>query len=722
MSLELRSYQKEILATAIQYNTLVVLPTGLGKTAIAMALSEQRIRQYPSSKVLILAPTKPLVEQHYATFTEHVPDALSLGVILTGRTKPENRAKQFASSTYIFSTPQTIENDLLSRRISLSEVSLLVVDEAHRTTGEYAYVSIVSTYKKQSKYERILALTASPGSNKTVIEEVVANTGVEKIEVRATDHPQVVPYLQTLDVTYEEVALSDELQSLITSLKRFLDQKKQEAESLGIVRDLSYSKGQLLAAQRQVQALLREGKPEPEAWTTISIIAEILKAEHALELLESQSLHAANQYFSSLLRHAERNQSKAVKNLMSDPVFKAIILRSQEFSQKGIEHPKLLRAVSMIKLERAKNPDKKIIVFNQFRDSAQRLVELLGSSARLFVGQQKKGETGLSQKEQKALLDEFRNGSFPILVATAVGEEGLDIPAVDLVLFYEPVPSAIRTIQRRGRTGRHDSGRVIVFVAKGTRDEGYRWSAHHKEKRMYRALTEVKNNSYSQPVQQTLSSVDEVEIIADSREKSSGVLKALRQEGVSLQLQSLPVGDYLLSNRVCVEFKYSDDFVDSLLDGRLFSQLSRLVQYQRPLIIVQGTDWYSVRNVHPNAIRGALSAIAVGFGIPILSTQNDHDTASLLKTIALRERKEGVASAQTILSGRPQTIQEELVFFVAQIPSVGPVLAARILEHFGSVKKLVYASVDAIAQIDGIGKKKAQEIYGFFIEDFTHKK
>ena len=722
MSLELRSYQKEILATAIQYNTLVVLPTGLGKTAIAMALSEQRIRQYPSSKVLILAPTKPLVEQHYATFTEHVPDALSLGVILTGRTKPENRAKQFASSTYIFSTPQTIENDLLSRRISLSEVSLLVVDEAHRTTGEYAYVSIVSTYKKQSKYERILALTASPGSNKTVIEEVVANTGVEKIEVRATDHPQVVPYLQTLDVTYEEVALSDELQSLITSLKRFLDQKKQEAESLGIVRDLSYSKGQLLAAQRQVQALLREGKPEPEAWTTISIIAEILKAEHALELLESQSLHAANQYFSSLLRHAERNQSKAVKNLMSDPVFKAIILRSQEFSQKGIEHPKLLRAVSMIKLERAKNPDKKIIVFNQFRDSAQRLVELLGSSARLFVGQQKKGETGLSQKEQKALLDEFRNGSFPILVATAVGEEGLDIPAVDLVLFYEPVPSAIRTIQRRGRTGRHDSGRVIVFIAKGTRDEGYRWSAHHKEKRMYRALTEVKNNSYSQPVQQTLSSVDEVEIIADSREKSSGVLKALRQEGVSLQLQSLPVGDYLLSNRVCVEFKYSDDFVDSLLDGRLFSQLSRLVQYQRPLIIVQGTDWYSVRNVHPNAIRGALSAIAVGFGIPILSTQNDHDTASLLKTIALRERKEGVASAQTILSGRPQTIQEELVFFVAQIPSVGPVLAARILEHFGSVKKLVYASVDAIAQIDGIGKKKAQEIYGFFIEDFTHKK
>ena len=719
-----RSYQESIFDTAKLHNTLVVLPTGLGKTAIAMLLAEKRIQQYPDSKVLVLAPTKPLVEQHYASFSEQLPDASTLGVVLTGKVKPEKRAEEFAQATYIFSTPQTIENDLLGGRITLKQVSLLVLDEAHRATGEYSYVQIAKQYVKQATHQRVLALTASPGSKKAVIQEVVDNCYIEKLEVRSSDDADVAEYTQDMDVQYLEVELQDEIKSLKKDLERVIQKKKQHVQSLGILSTLGTTKGDLLKAQRQLQGLIRGGDPEPQVWTSISVLAEILKAEHALELIETQSLQALDNYLDSLRRQAEKGQSKAVKNLMSDPDFKHVALKSTRLQERGLEHPKVLRAVSIAKLELAKNPSAKIIIFNQYRDAAKTLASALKDKARLFVGQQKKGETGLSQKEQQAMLDSFRAGEFPVLVATAVGEEGLDIPSVDLVLFYEPVASAVRTIQRRGRTGRHATGRVYVLVTKDTRDVAYRWSAHHKEKRMYRNLKELakditpQSNSqrgldeYAQAREQDKE--EEVVIFADTREKSSGVLKKLRDApGVNLQLKSLSVGDYVLSKRVCVEFKYANDFVDSLLDGRLFSQLRELVNYQRPVLIIQGSDWYSQRNIHPNAVRGALSAIAVSFGIPVLVSQNDEDTAQLLKTIAQREAKGGVSGAEFI-SSRSETLDQQLASVVAGIPAVGPVLAVRLLTHFSTLKKLVLASQKDLQAVEGVGKKKAKEIVEFF--------
>ena len=718
-----RSYQQEIFETTKLHNTLVVIPTGLGKTAIAMLLAEHRIKQYPKSKTLILAPTKPLVEQHYTSFAEQLPDVQSLGVVLTGRVKPEKRAEQFAQATFIFSTPQTIENDLLAGRIDLKEVSLLVLDEAHRATGEYAYVQITKEYAKQARNERILALTASPGSKKAVIQEIVDNCRVEKIEVRSKEDPEVEKYIQETKTTFIEVALPEELQQLQKDLKRVIELKKKHVESLGIIQNIGSTKGELLRAQGKLQGLIKEGNPEPEVWSSISVLAEALKAEHALELLETQSLQALLKYLQSLKKQAQKGASKAVKNLMTDPEFRHVVREAIKLKKRGLEHPKLLRAASIAKVELAKNPQAKIIIFNQYRDAASTLAKMLKDKAQLFVGQQKKGSTGLSQKEQQAMLDAFREGEFPILVATAVGEEGLDIPSVDLVLFYEPVASAIRTIQRRGRTGRHDTGRVQVLLAKDTRDVAYRWSAHHKEKRMYRNLKQlagsIKPTLDTQKGLDEYAQEDQVLIYADSREKSSGVLKALRElPGVKLRLKSLSVGDYVLSKRVCVEFKYADDFVDSLLDGRLFSQLRELTHYQRPVMIVQGSDWYAKRNVHPNAVRGALSAVAVSFGVPILVSQNDKDTAQLLQTIAERENKGAVGGAEFVSSTSSSTNQQ-LVELVASIPAVGPVLAPRILKHFRTLRAVIAASPEDLQAVEGVGKKKAQEICAFLDERFT---
>ncbi len=712
-----RLYQQTIVGTASLHNTLVVLPTGLGKTHIAIMLAAHRLKQYPKSKILVLAPTKPLVDQHTKTFAEHLPDAESLSTVLTGRVSPEKRQTEYERATFIFSTPQTIENDLLSDRVSLKDVSLLVLDEAHRAVGDYAYVYIAKQYRKHASHERILSLTASPGSDKQSIEEVVRNVAAEKIEVRTQDDPDVKPYVQEMEVQYREVDLPPQLTALRDVVARLIRNRLSMLKQHGFINDTQLNKTQLLMAQKELQGQLRGGQPDPMVWRALSVLAEVMKAQHAQELLESQGVSAVVSYLSSLERQAARGQSKAVKNLVSDPEFRHVIMTAQSLEEKGVEHPKLATLLALVKLTLTKNKRAKIIVFSQYRDMAQKIVKSLGEKARLFVGQQKKGETGLTQKEQKEMLAEFREGEFPVLVATAVGEEGLDIPSVDLVAFYEPVPSAIRTIQRRGRTGRHDTGHVVVLVAKGTRDEGYRWSAHHKEKRMHRALQQVA--AAPAPKQQsTLSEfTQETVIYADSREKGSGVLKELQSLGVKLVLRQLDVGDYVLSKRVCVEFKAVDDFVNSILDGRLMAQMRALTRYQRPLLVVQGGDWYSQRNVHPNAIRGALSAISVSFGVPILTTQNDKDTASLLALIARREKDGGIGAAE-FAAPRPQNEQEELVAVVAQLHGVGPVLAPKLLAFFGTLRDLANASVDDLTSVEGIGKKKAEEIYAALTRRF----
>lgn len=717
-----RLYQQTILGTATLHNTLVVLPTGLGKTHIAMMLAEHRIKQYPKSKVVMLAPTKPLVDQHADTFARHLPDAQSLSTVLTGKVTPEKRQKEFDRATFIFSTPQTIENDLLGGRISVEDVSLLIIDEAHRATGDYAYVYIAKQYQRQARNERVLALTASPGSNKESIQEIIDNCAIEKLEVKSYDDPDVAPYVQDIDVTYTEVELPQELKELKTIFERILAKKLAQVKQHGHINDIKVNKTQLLGAQRALQAEIKSGQPDALVWRSISLLAEVMKAQHALELLETQGVDALTKYCEGMQKQAARGQSKAVKNLMAEPDMRHLLLKAQALSERGFEHPKLPKLLSLVKLELAKNPKAKIIVFNQYRDQAFKIVSSLKGKARLFVGQQKKGGTGLSQKEQKELLKEFREGMFPILVATSVGEEGLDIPAVDLVIFFEPVPSAIRTIQRRGRTGRQETGRVNILVTKGTRDEGYRWSAHHKEKRMYRALKNLQSTiAPAPPKSQTLlddfEREEEITVVVDTREKGAHVLKELQLLGVHLTLKALPVGDYLLSKRVCVEFKTAEDFVNSLLDGRLLSQLRELTQYQRPILIVEGTNWYSQRNVHPNAIRGAFSAISVSFGIPVLVTQNAKDTAELLCTIAKRE-KEGGVDAPVLGTTRAATSQEELLAVVSSLPNVGPVLAPKLLAHFGSLQDLVNATAQDLKRVDGVGKKKAQELHATFTRRF----
>jgi len=717
-----RLYQETILATCNEKNTLVVLPTGMGKTAVSMLLAIQRLKNYPKSKILILAPTRPLAEQHLNTFKRYLDVDESKFVLFTGMVAPDKREELWKDAKFIFSTPQGMENDIISRKINLEEVSLIVFDEAHRATGEYAYSFIAKQYNKIAKYPRILALTASPGSDVEKIEEVCKNLHIEDVEIRTDIDPDVKPYVQEVEITWVEVELPEEFLEIKGFLEASFRSKLQEVKRKGFIKSATIQnmgKKDILGLQAALHSELSRGNKDYEMMKSVSLLAEAMKVQHALELLETQGISSLYKYLEKLQTESETTKVKAVKNLVKDLNFKSAFIKTRKLYENDIEHPKLAKLKEII--EKEIKDKSKIIIFNQYRDSALKIKSEISKikniKAEIFVGQMKKGETGLSQKNQKEMLDRFINEEFNVLISTSIGEEGLDIPEVDLVMFYEPIPSAIRHIQRRGRTGRQKKGKVIILLAKKTRDEGYRWSAYHKERRMHTTLNKLKGKlglkfEKQQPTLTKYIKGDGVKIFADIREKASGTIKELLEIGADLDLKTLKVGDYVLSHRVAVEIKTVEDFVNSIIDGRLLQQIKELkINFERPLIIIEGTrDIYSVRKIFPTAIQGMLATIAISYGIPILQTKNYKETASLLHTIAKREQDETTREFSLHGDKKPLTLKEQQEYIISSLPNIGPTLSKPLLKKLGSVKKVINATEEQLKKIDLIGPKKAKKI------------
>ncbi len=709
-----RLYQQTILATASEKNTLVVLPTGLGKTYIFLMLAAQRLKEFPDSKILFLGPTRPLITQYYNLFIKHFEIKENEMAIFTGFVKPSKREELWQSSKIIFSTPQGLENDVISNRINLEDVSLIGFDEAHRAVGDYAYVWIAQQYSKKALNLRILALTASPGSDIEKITEVVKNLNIEDVEIRVDEDPDVQQYIQDVKIKWVYVELPEYFKQIQKHLKDCFKSKLTKIKDVIEIKTIIENKRELLALQRELLANIKEAK-DFDSMRALSLVAEAMKVQHALELLESQGINPLLDYMDDLIVKAKTTRVKAVKNLVQDLNFKSALILARNLKESKIDHPKIQELNKLL----LSNSEKKIIVFSQYRDSISNLIteinKLPNIKAEMFVGQQKKRGTGLTQKQQIKLIEKYTNNEFNVLVMSSVGEEGLDIPEVDLVIFYEPVPSAIRTIQRRGRTGRQSKGEVVVLVAKNTRDEGYRWSAHHKENRMQTVLKKLKTKfnvekKVNKKITEFILPEHDVIVYADYREKSSGVIKKLIELGIKIKLKKLDVGDYLLSEDLCVEYKTVPDFIDSLIDKRMFTQLKNMKKYQKQLVIIEGTeDLYSERKIHPNAIRGMLGAIAVDYQVPMLNTKNAEDTALLMAVIAKREQSDEKKEF-TLHSMKPLTLKEQQEYLISALPGVGPVLSKPLLKKFGSVKKILNASIDKLKEVELIGEKKASKI------------
>jgi ERCC4-related helicase len=497
LNIKPRDYQTAIFETAKEKNTLVVLPTGLGKTLIALLLTIERQKKFPGQKVVFLAPTKPLAEQHIISFTKYLPEIFADMQLFTGQIKAPERKKIWQTADIIFSTPQCVANDLKKGLYTLEEVSLLIEDEAHRCLKNYDYNYVAKKFKEQSKNPRILGLTASPGSDYSKIKDICRNLSIEAVELRQRESPDVKQYLQEVEFEKVHLEFPSELEELRQVLKQLFEKYIEHLRSQKLIQGF-VTKLTLLELQKKISSSISRNPSSYGLFASASSCAQAIKLQHAQELLETQTLSTFNEYLKDIFKQASSKKSKGVVQLVSKPEFNFIYSRTQELLGKNFEHPKLIKLEEIIKKEQSYNPKLKIIIFTQFRDTASIISKLLnkitGLKSKVFVGQAKKKDTGLSQKEQKHMIDEFSNGEINILVATSIAEEGLDIPEVNAVIFYEPVPSAIRKIQRSGRTARLSKGKVIMLLTKNTRDMSYYYSSRSREKKMYSEIEKIKDH------------------------------------------------------------------------------------------------------------------------------------------------------------------------------------------------------------------------------------
>ena len=746
-SLEERQYQFSIALRSQDGNTLVVLPTGLGKTAVALISAAARTNK-AGGRILMMAPTKPLVDQHLKTFEKYFIDpgdeAFSGFALLTGETKISERKRLWREKRFIFATPQIIKNDIISGRYSLRDVSLLVVDECHRAVGNYAYVFIAQEYMKTARDPLILAMTASPGSKEDKVAEVCSNLDIEIIESRTEDDPDVRPYIHEREIKYVEIPLPPGMKDVIDKMKAILQSRIETLKKMGFVvpKAERLTMKALNGLKGQVNASMRTNARD--AYQAMSIHAELMKIRHAISLGESQgSMVLKNYLFKLLAEGTSPSGTKAGKRLAADQLFAEII--DEVSSWKEELHPKPEVAGDIVEKQLQEFPESRIIIFANFRDSVGLLEEYLtgrGIDCRKFIGQASRdSEKGLSQKKQIETLTAFREGGFRVLIATSVGEEGLDVPSTDLVIFYEAVPSEIRSIQRKGRTGRHGSGSIIVLMTKGTSDETYRYVSLNREKTMKKGIAGLASATKgATPVfraaeggfgkatgdtngdepaaggrgQTSIGSFIQggPSIIADDRETSSKVLELLHSKGASISVERLEYGDYAIGDRILVERKTTKDFADSLIERDLLGQVKRMAEMcMRPVIIIEGDELYSQRNINPNAIRGALAAISVGMGVTIIQTKDANDTAEMLYVLAGREENEYGTRKSPHFHKTYRSEKESLEYIISSFPSIGPRNARDLLDHFGSVRDIMNAGIEELKEVHGIGDKIAKSVF-----------
>lgn len=724
-TIEGRIYQQNLAMKVLKKgNTMIIAPTAMGKTVIAALVSAERLKNYENSKILILAPSKPLTLQHEKSFKMFVnADVTSL----TGNDKPSDRQEMWDNNQVICATPQTIESDVISRLYDFKDVSLIIFDECHHAVGSYSYVYLAQKYVQQAKDQLILGLTASPGWEKSKIKEVSKNIYINEIIIKSEDDPDVAPYFNEVQTKWIKVKLSPELQEIKKLIEETLKVRLKTLKKMGIIDSISNpSKKEILVEQSRLQQkIASSSNPKKEYFKGISVLTEVINIMHSKELLETQTIKTLNNYFDKL----EKKKTKASKSLKNDYKFNKAVMLARRYLESEIDHPKMIRLIELIKQILKEDDSNKIIVFSQFRDTTKSIYEYCQKekikSLRFYGQASHENDKGLSQKKQIETINAFKNEDYNVLISTSVAEEGIDIPSVDYVVLYEPVPSEIRMIQRKGRTGRKHQGEMFILMTKGTLDESYYWSSQRKERAMKSNIIKsynkesitldnnVADNEDVTPYEHEFTDEDTAEatIYVDYREKSSNMMRELDKLNCIVKVKNMGVGDYQITDDIIIERKTVEDFSKSITDKRLYQQAKELTtNCHKPLLIIEGENIYHTF-LHPNAIRGAMASIAIDFKIPIIQTQNETDTAFMIKRIAIREqnkknRKEVSIRTQT----KPVTLPQQQLFIIESLPGIGPVSAKNILRHFKTIKNLVNATKKELKEVEGIGEKTANGI------------
>ncbi|THH27023.1 hypothetical protein EUX98_g7162 [Antrodiella citrinella] len=424
-----RDYQFNIVKKCLFENTLVAIPTGLGKTFIAGVVMLNFYNWFPEGKVVFVAPTRPLVAQQISACHETCGIPGSHAAELTGQNPKAYRGKEWQSKRVFYMTPQTLMNDIRNEVCDCRDIVLLVVDEAHKGTGDYAYAQVVRYLMAKNPHFRLLALTATPGSSPDAVQSVVDSLHISHVEIRNEE---------SLD------------------LRQYLHQKRVQQHIIPMNNDI------MRIADLLVALMQYEG--------SMSMCFNYLKTTFA-----------------------DEKKSKKPTKMQQDPKFQALMQEVDlQCVSSTIVHPKKEKLLDLIiqhfgaqivdenGAEITGSESSRVMIFSTFRENVDDLTEMLNQHNPLiravrFIGQgtDKQGRKGYSQKEQMDVIQKFKAGEYNVLVSTSVGEEGLDIGEVDMIICYESQKTPIRMLQRVGRTGRKKDGVVHVLLAEGREDDNW---------------------------------------------------------------------------------------------------------------------------------------------------------------------------------------------------------------------------------------------------------
>lgn len=499
----IRDYQFNMVQRGLFHNTLVALPTGLGKTFIAATIMLNWFRWTNNAQIVFVAPTKPLVSQQVNACFNTVGIPRSATSMLTGNIQPAVRADEWQTKRVFFMTPQTLINDLKTGLCDPKRIVLLVVDEAHRATGGYAYVEVVKFLLRFNPSFRVLALTATPGATVEAVQHVIDGLNIARVEIRTEESLDIRQYAHMRNTELEIFGNSDEISM---ALELFASAVRPVLNQL-TAQNAYWGKDPLTITLFGLKTARDDWMRSPAGrnanWglkgKLNALFTVLMRLALPLELLK---FHGIGPFYHKLKAFEEEESGKYAKEIMSNENFKRLMNRLRMWINNPdfVGHPKLSYLQTLVMnhfIDAAEGhgaaggqppSDTRIMIFSHYRDSAEEIARVLNRNggivrAHVFVGQQaSKGSDGMDQKTQLEIIEKFKKGTYNTIVATSIGEEGLDIGEIDLIVCYDCSKSPIRMLQRMGRTGRKRAGNIVLLLMRGKEENDYYKAKDNYEK------------------------------------------------------------------------------------------------------------------------------------------------------------------------------------------------------------------------------------------------
>ncbi|KIK99878.1 hypothetical protein PAXRUDRAFT_822238 [Paxillus rubicundulus Ve08.2h10] len=486
-----RDYQFNIVKRCLFENTLVALPTGLGKTFIAGVVMLNFYRWFPKGKVVFVAPTKPLVAQQIDACHRTCGIPGGDAAELTGNNLRAYRSRMWEEKRVFYMTPQTLMNDLTTENCDARDIILVVIDEAHKGTGDYAYAQLIRFLMAKNPNFRVLALTATPGSTPEAIQAIVDSLHISRIEIRDEGSLDLREYMHKKEVKQHIIKMTEDIVHFQQLLKTVMESVLKPLVARGVMEPLDVIKMHPYRATATIQRIAAQ-RNGAHKWA-VGALAKLGAMARAMSYLMEASVAMCLGSLRDLIADKDKpddgkKKAPSKNQLKQDPTFQKLLtdLEARRHRPGGFGmHPKMetLKALLVqhfgVRMaegneggDAGSGADTRAMVFVTYRECVDEIVEVLNQESPLlkatrFVGQgvDKQGKRGFAQREQLEVIKKFKTGEFNILVSTSIGEEGLDIGEVDMIVCYDAQKTPIRMLQRVGRTGRKRDGHVHVLLA-----------------------------------------------------------------------------------------------------------------------------------------------------------------------------------------------------------------------------------------------------------------